>query len=202
MADLTICLCHFEPPFAEALFHPSHLDLLLEEINLGAQGLALLVHGPILVDFGHKTPIVAGELVEHAADHGKGGPASHQSGQEPPWQGPCRVILILIIVFFGGKEVGDEREVSWHVILGVPGHFPPIQLFDPFSGAALPVFAGQVEVDFSLVFFIAWWGFVEGSLRVNPSHWGACSLEVVKGFFEEPFFDGMSVLHLPGSLHH
>ena len=78
MADLTIRLCHFKLPLAETPFHPSHLYLLLKEVDLRGQQLALLVYGLISVDFSHKTPIVAGELVEHATDHGEGGPASHQ----------------------------------------------------------------------------------------------------------------------------
>ena len=37
MVDLTVCLGCLEPPFAEASFHMSRLDLLLKEIDLGAQ---------------------------------------------------------------------------------------------------------------------------------------------------------------------
>src|SRR5258708_8911488 len=80
MADLTIHPCCFESSLAETLFHPGHLYLLFEEINLGGQRLALLVHGMVPVDFGHKTPIVAGELVKCMAEHCEGGPASHQGG--------------------------------------------------------------------------------------------------------------------------
>src|SRR5216684_7941112 len=104
MADLMICLCRFKPPFAEASFHSSHLYFLLKEVDLGGQHLALLIHGTVSVDFGHKTPIVAGELVECATDCGKGCATSHQGGQEPPWQSPCRVVIVLVIVFFGGEE--------------------------------------------------------------------------------------------------
>ena len=77
MADLTICLCHFKSPFAEALLHSSGLYLLFEEVDLGGQRLALFIHGSILIDFGHKTPIIAGELVKRAVDHSEGGPTSH-----------------------------------------------------------------------------------------------------------------------------
>ena len=90
MADLSICLCHFEPPFAKALFHSGCLDLLLKEVNLGAQCLALFIHGLVLVNFGHKTPIVAGELVERMVDHGESGPASHQGGQKTTLVGLLR----------------------------------------------------------------------------------------------------------------
>ena len=80
MVDLMICLCHFKSPLAEALFHLSCLYLLFEEVDLGGQQLALFIHGLVLVNFSHKTPIVTGELVEHMADGGKGGATSHQGG--------------------------------------------------------------------------------------------------------------------------
>ncbi len=169
MADLSICLCCFKPPFTKAPFHSGHLDLLFKEVDLGTQHLALFVHGLILVDFGHKTPIVAGELVECMVDCGEGGPTSHQDGQEPPWQGSHRVVVVVVVVFFGGKEVRDEGEISWCIILSVSGHLPPIHSLDPFGGVSLPIFAGQVEVNFSSVFFIPWWGFFKGVLCVNPS---------------------------------
>ena len=169
MADLLIHPCRFEPPFAKAPLHSGRLDLLFKEVNLGAQHLALFVHGPILVDFGHKTPIVAGELVKGMADRGKSGPTSHQGGQEPPWQGPHGVVIIIIVVFFGGEEVGDEGEVPWCIVLSVSSHFPPIHLLDPLGSVSLPILAGQVKVDFSSVFFVPWWGFFKGTLGVNSS---------------------------------
>ena len=85
MADLSICLCHFEPPFAKALFHLGHLDLLLKEVNLGAQQLALFVHCVVAIDFGHKTPVVDGEFIKLSSEGGEGGAASPQGRYEPPW---------------------------------------------------------------------------------------------------------------------
>ncbi len=80
VADLMICPGRFESPFAETPLHLSCLDFLLEEVDLSAQHLALFVHGSVSINFSHKTPIVAGELVEGTPDCGEGGPASHQSG--------------------------------------------------------------------------------------------------------------------------
>ncbi len=80
VADLMICPGCFESPFAETLLHLSCLDFLLKEVDLSAQHLALFIHGSVLINFSHKTPIVAGELVEGTPDHSEGGPASHQSG--------------------------------------------------------------------------------------------------------------------------
>ncbi len=80
MVDLTICLCRFESSLAETPFYPNRLYLLFEEVDLGGQRLALLIHGLVSVDFGHKTPIVAGELVKCTMDRSESGPASHQGG--------------------------------------------------------------------------------------------------------------------------
>ena len=43
VVDLTICPCCLEPPFTKAPFDPSHLHLLLEEVDLGGQCLALVL---------------------------------------------------------------------------------------------------------------------------------------------------------------
>jgi len=163
--------------------------------------LALLVHCSVVVDFGHKTPIVTGELVKCMTDCGEGGPTSHQSGQEPPWKGPCRVIIILI-VFFGGEEVRDEGKIPWRIILGVSGHLSPIQPLNPFGRALLPIFARHVEVDLSSIFFVSWWGFFEGLFQINHSCWKACSLEVIKGLFEESLLHSMLAFNVPGSFYH
>src|SRR5713226_2606859 len=58
MLDLAVGPGGFESPFAETVLHSSHLDLLFKEINLATQRLALLIHGAVAVDLGHKTPIV------------------------------------------------------------------------------------------------------------------------------------------------
>ena len=55
-----------------------HLLFLLEQVDLGGQGLALLIHHPIVINFSHKTPIVTGELVEGMADCGKSGATADQ----------------------------------------------------------------------------------------------------------------------------
>ncbi len=78
MVDMLICSCCFEPPFAEALLGPSCVYLLLKQVDLGFQCLALFVHGLVAVNFSHKTPIVLGKLVKGAADGGESGPAPDQ----------------------------------------------------------------------------------------------------------------------------
>ncbi len=79
MLNLAVGSGGFESPFAETSFHSSRLHLLLKEIDLAAQHLALLVHDVVTVDFGHKTPVVDRELVEHSMKGGKGGTTPPQS---------------------------------------------------------------------------------------------------------------------------
>ncbi len=54
----------FESPLAEPSFHMGCLELLLEEVDLTAERLALLVHRLVSVDLRHETPVVHGEFVE------------------------------------------------------------------------------------------------------------------------------------------
>src|SRR5258707_13886017 len=80
MLDLAVGAGSFESPFAKTPFHSDHLDLLLKEVNLAIQCLALFIHGAVAVDFGHKTPVVDGELVECSTKGGKGGTTPPQGG--------------------------------------------------------------------------------------------------------------------------
>src|SRR5258707_557438 len=87
MAALPICFGRFQPPFAKAPLEASRLKLLLEEVHLGAEGLALFVHGTVSVNLSHKPPVMDGELVELAAEGGVGGPASPKGCEEPSCEG-------------------------------------------------------------------------------------------------------------------
>ncbi len=78
MTDLAVSPGGFESPFAETPLHLSHLDLLLKEVDLTAQHLALFVHCVIAVDFGHKTPVVDSELVELPSEGSEGGATPSQ----------------------------------------------------------------------------------------------------------------------------
>src|SRR5258708_3989783 len=77
-ADVLVGLGCLKSPFTEASFHSRRFHLLLDEVDLGREALALLVHCPIPINLSHKTPIVGGELVEGTAESGKGGATSHQ----------------------------------------------------------------------------------------------------------------------------
>jgi len=88
---------------------------------LSGQHLALLVHGLVAIDFHHETPVIPGELVEHTANGCKDGPTSHHGREEPSGKGSCRVVII-IVVFFGGKEIRDEREVFRCIVFSIPSH--------------------------------------------------------------------------------
>ena len=66
----------------------------------------------------------------------------------------------------------------------------------------LPIFAWQVDVDLSSIFFIPGQGFFEWSLHIDPLLWDPCLLKVIEGLFEQPLFDGVSVLHSPGHFCH
>src|SRR5258708_35661919 len=83
VADLAVCSGCLEPPFAETVLHSSCLHLLFEEVDLATQRLALFIHSTVLIDFGHKTPIVDSELVECSTECGEGGTAPSQGGYEP-----------------------------------------------------------------------------------------------------------------------
>src|SRR5258708_4160297 len=83
VADLTVGLGCLQPTLAEPPFEASRLELLFEEVDLTAEGLTLLVHGSVPIDFCHKTPVVDGELVELAAEGGVGGSASPKGCDEP-----------------------------------------------------------------------------------------------------------------------
>ncbi len=77
-ADVLVGFGCFESPFTETLFHTCRLHLLLDEVELSREALALLIHRAVPIDFGHKPPIVGGELVKGVAERGEGGTASHQ----------------------------------------------------------------------------------------------------------------------------
>ena len=64
----------------------------------------------------------------------------------------------------------------------------------------MPVLAGEVKVDLSLVFFVPWWGFFKGSLCVDPSHQETHLLEVVEGLFKKPFLNSVSIFDSSGGL--
>src|SRR5258708_21743315 len=83
VTDMTVGLGRLQSPFAESPLDASRLKLLLEEVDLAAEGLALLVHGPVAIDFGHKAPIVNREFVELATEGGVGGSTPPESGNEP-----------------------------------------------------------------------------------------------------------------------
>ena len=80
MADLFVHPCCLEPPFTETSLHVGHLHLLLKEIDLTAERLALFVHHMVPVDLSHETPIVDCEFVKLAMDCGKGGATPSQGG--------------------------------------------------------------------------------------------------------------------------
>src|SRR5258708_796205 len=80
VTDLSVGPGGFKSPFAETPFHSSHLNLLFKEIDLATQCLALLVHGVVTVNFGHKTPIVDSEFVELLPKGSKGGATPPQGG--------------------------------------------------------------------------------------------------------------------------
>jgi len=84
MADLAIGLGRLQPTFAETPLETGRLKLLLEEINLTAEGLTLLVDTPVAVDFGHEAPVMDGEFVKLAAKGGIGSAAPPQGSEEPP----------------------------------------------------------------------------------------------------------------------
>ena len=83
VADLSIGFSRFQPTLAKPPLDTGHLKLLLEEVDLAADQLALLVHGPVSIDLGHKTPVVDGELVELAVEGGVCGPAPSKGGDKP-----------------------------------------------------------------------------------------------------------------------
>src|SRR5229473_292446 len=83
MADLTVGLGCLQPTLAKPPFDAGCLKLLLQQVDLTAQGLALLVHGSVPIDFCNEAPIVNGEFVELATESGVGGPASPKGCDEP-----------------------------------------------------------------------------------------------------------------------
>ncbi len=114
--DILVGLSCFKSPFAETSFHPRHLHLLLDEIDLGGEALTLLVHCPIPVDLSHETPIIGGELVKGAAESGKGGATSHQHQEEPDGEHAQRLVIVIVVIFSQGVKVHDEGEVPWGVV--------------------------------------------------------------------------------------
>src|SRR5258707_12413443 len=83
VADLTVGLGRFQPAFAKPPFDTSRLKLLLEEVDLTAEGLALLVHGPVAINLRHEAPVMNGEFVELAMEGGVGGSAPPKGSNEP-----------------------------------------------------------------------------------------------------------------------
>ncbi len=85
VVDLTVRSSRLESPFAETLLHSSCLDLLLKEVDLTAQRLTLLIHGPVAVDLGYETPVVDGKLIECSMERCEGGTTPPQGGYKPGW---------------------------------------------------------------------------------------------------------------------
>ncbi len=85
MVDLMVSFGRLQPPFAKAPFKAGHLELLIEEVDLAAERLALLIHGTIPVDFCHETPVVDGEFVEFSTERGEGSSAPTKGGYKPCW---------------------------------------------------------------------------------------------------------------------
>ena len=83
MVDLAVGLGCLEPTLAEASFEAGGLELLLKEIDLAAQRLALFIHGSVPVDFCHETPVVNGEFVKLATECSERGPAPTESSNKP-----------------------------------------------------------------------------------------------------------------------
>ena len=115
-ADILVSFGCFESSLAEVLFHSRSFHLLLDEVNLGRKALALFIHCPIPIDLSHKTPIIGGELVEGAAESGKGGPTSHQCREEPDGECTWRLVIVVIVVLPWGIKVHDEGEISRGII--------------------------------------------------------------------------------------
>src|SRR5258708_26642041 len=96
VADLSISLGRLQPPFAEPPFETGRLELLIEEVDLTAERLALLVHHPVPVDFGHEAPIMNGEFIELTAKGGEGGSAPTAGGNDPCGQGSRGAFIAVV----------------------------------------------------------------------------------------------------------
>ena len=83
VADLTVGLGCFQPPLAKASFKTGRLKLLVKEVDLAVERLALLIHCSVSIDLGHKPPVMDGEFVKLVAKCGVGGPAPSKSGNKP-----------------------------------------------------------------------------------------------------------------------
>src|SRR5258708_4814620 len=83
VADLTVSLGRLQPPFAKPPFDARRLKLLVEQVDLTAEGLTLLVHSPVTVDLCHEPPVVDGEFVELATEGGVGGSTPPEGRNKP-----------------------------------------------------------------------------------------------------------------------
>src|SRR5258708_35908275 len=108
MADLSIRLGRLQPPLAKTPFDASRLKRLFEEADLTAERLALLVHCSVLVDLGHESPVVYREFVELAAEGGVRGSGSTEGGDEPCGQCPSGVLVVVVVIYRWGVQVGNE----------------------------------------------------------------------------------------------
>src|SRR5713226_4559814 len=93
-ADVSVSFGRLEPPFTEVSFHLGRIHLLLDEVDLGGKALVLLVHHPVSVNLGHKSPVISGELVKGTVKGGKGSTTSHQCREEPNGECPCQVVVV------------------------------------------------------------------------------------------------------------
>ena len=62
VTDLAVCFGCFKPPLAEPAFHAGYLELLVEEVDLATERLALLVHSAVSIDFCHETQLWTASL--------------------------------------------------------------------------------------------------------------------------------------------
>ncbi len=83
MPDLTVGFGCLQSPLAKAPFEAGRLELLVEEVDLAAERLALLIHGSVPIDFGHETPVMNGKLIELTTECGEHGSAPAQGSDEP-----------------------------------------------------------------------------------------------------------------------
>ena len=159
MFDLVGGPPHFQAPLAKGPFHLDGFQLLVKELNLGGDGLVLLVQGMIAVDFSHVAPVVLGEGFEPLPEGGECGRPSSEGSQEPPGEALQHVILPPRVD--GRIQIGDDGEIGGGVPFGVGGHPSTIHVPDPLGRASHTVPTGEVDADLSAVFDVPRRGFLE-----------------------------------------